>query len=177
MYDEKYKPDVPGMVMWQYTSGGNIPGINGKVDMNVTFDAASYTPQIQFTETPITVLGKVTATSLNVRKQPSTNSPILSVLKNGTTTPLIASTSNGWYKLFSGGYVSQKYIEYLKATVVNCNKLNVRLTPNSNTNSNIIKAVPVGTQAIVMNHGNGWYQLLFSDGIIGWCSEKYIKER
>lgn len=28
------KPNMPGMVMWQYTSIGNIPGIKGNVDLN-----------------------------------------------------------------------------------------------------------------------------------------------
>lgn len=31
------KPNVPGMIMWQYTSKGQIPGINGYVDLNIFF--------------------------------------------------------------------------------------------------------------------------------------------
>lgn len=31
------KPDVPNMLMWQYTSSGRVPGINTNVDMNEGF--------------------------------------------------------------------------------------------------------------------------------------------
>lgn len=33
-----YKPDVPGMVGWQYTSKGKVDGIAGNVDMNIWYE-------------------------------------------------------------------------------------------------------------------------------------------
>ena len=68
------------------------------------------------------------------------------------------------------------YIKYLQVKVVNCNKLNVRSTPSSVDNSNILKSISVNTTALVMSKSNGWYQLLFGDNTFGWCSGKYIKE-
>ena len=37
-YDEKYKPNVPDIVGWQYTSKGKVAGISGNVDMNVWYE-------------------------------------------------------------------------------------------------------------------------------------------
>lgn len=36
--NEKYKPIINGMVGWQYTSKGSVPGISGNVDMNIWYD-------------------------------------------------------------------------------------------------------------------------------------------
>lgn len=37
--NESYKPDVPGMVGWQFTSKAKVNGINGNVDMNIWYEA------------------------------------------------------------------------------------------------------------------------------------------
>lgn len=36
--DEAYKPNVPGMIGWQFTSKATVNGISGDVDMNVWFE-------------------------------------------------------------------------------------------------------------------------------------------
>jgi len=37
--DQEYKPDVDGNISgWQYTSCGEIPGIKGDVDLDITYD-------------------------------------------------------------------------------------------------------------------------------------------
>lgn len=36
--DESYKPSIPGMVGWQYTSKGKVAGISGNVDINVWYE-------------------------------------------------------------------------------------------------------------------------------------------
>jgi GH25 family lysozyme M1 (1,4-beta-N-acetylmuramidase) len=35
--EEKYKPQIPGMIGWQYSSRGKVSGIVGNVDMNVWY--------------------------------------------------------------------------------------------------------------------------------------------
>lgn len=57
--------------------------------------------------------GKVTASSLNMRAQATTDSDVVKVLKKGTTVT-IQSTKGSWYKVTAGGktgYVAKKYIE------------------------------------------------------------------
>lgn len=41
--NEKYKPQVDGMVGWQYTSAGAVAGISGNVDLNVWYGDAAET--------------------------------------------------------------------------------------------------------------------------------------
>lgn len=36
--NEKYEPSINGMIGWQYTSKGSVPGINGNVDLNVWYE-------------------------------------------------------------------------------------------------------------------------------------------
>lgn len=181
-YDESYKPDVPNMTIWQYTSKGIISGIEGFVDMDVYFGdieskpVINVTPQKPITEEPVLILSRITASSLNIRTKPGTDGAIIGHFKKGDKVTLVSKTSNNWYKTSIGGYISGDYVEYVKAKVVNCNKLNVRSTPTSQIETNKIKVVPVNTMGIVMAHLNGWYQIIFSDGVIGWCSEKYIME-
>ncbi len=39
--------DIPGWAVWQYTSGGAVPGINGRVDMNLAAkDYAAFIPMV-----------------------------------------------------------------------------------------------------------------------------------
>lgn len=36
--NEKYEPSINGMIGWQYTSKGTVPGISGNVDLNVWYE-------------------------------------------------------------------------------------------------------------------------------------------
>lgn len=36
--DEKYNPQIAGMIGWQYTSAGTVAGISGNVDLNVWYE-------------------------------------------------------------------------------------------------------------------------------------------
>ena len=36
--DVKYRPQLPGMIGWQYTSKGRVNGIAGDVDMDVWYE-------------------------------------------------------------------------------------------------------------------------------------------
>lgn len=175
------KPTISKYDAWQYGSE-YYSWATDKIDSNYFYNFSGanthiVTPSIpNYTETPMLMVGVVTASTLNVRSIPSTNGIVLKKLTKNSQVTLSALTSNNWYKLSTGGYVSGDYIKYLQVKVVNCNKLNVRSTPSSANNSNILKSIPVNTTALVMSKSNGWYQLLFSDNTFGWCSGKYIKE-
>ena len=43
--DEKYNPQIGGMIGWQYTSAGTVGGISGNVDMNVWYEEVSVAPE------------------------------------------------------------------------------------------------------------------------------------
>ena len=178
VFDEKYKPVVNNMVCWQYTSGGTVTGINGRVDMNVWYGKTTTNqPQPQPSKKN---LGIVTASSLNIRQLPTTSSKSVGYLSNGTIVEIL-STENGWGRI-DRGYISLKYVKMIDSqarigVVYNCTALNIRSTPNSSI-SNVIKSVPVGTQLTIISDSDiNWYQVLLSDNTVGFASKKYIKER
>ena len=174
-----YKPNV-GEKIWQYSSKGTVNGISGSVDVNICYDMSIFDGEItngidikpNYTLTSINVMGKVTASSLNIRKEPNKNSPSLGYYKNGDIIPLLALVAeNGWYKT-DKGYVSGKYVTYLQGKVANCNHLNVR--KYSNATSEVVTIIPKGTVFICMNKQNDWYNILLADNTVGWVSGKYV---
>ena len=67
-----------------------------------------------FSETPVNNLtGIINATSLNVRKYPSTDSDILAAHTMGDQVTISAQTDNGWYRVdypFGAGYIFGQYV-------------------------------------------------------------------
>lgn len=43
--NEKYNPQISGMIGWQYTSMGTVAGISGNVDLDVWYEDISFTPE------------------------------------------------------------------------------------------------------------------------------------
>ena len=75
----------------------------------------SEVPAITFIETPIALVGTVKVNgSLNIRKQPTTNSDIIGKHANGDVVTICAKTDNGWYKVeyptIGTGYISAQYV-------------------------------------------------------------------
>ena len=99
--------------------------------------------------------------SLNIRKEPFTNSEIIGYLKNDTRVNVIAVTSNDWYKVdINGtvGYVSKKYIkEYVpettKYTVVDT-PINLRKDPS--WSGEVVEKVLVGTTLDIIEINGEW---------------------
>ena len=92
------RPDVPGLIAWQYTSKGRIPSAyNGVLDFNIL-----YSPIIEQDRKTATVL----ANSLRVRSTPSTadKSNIVGYLKKGESVVVYATdVKTGWYQIDMNG--------------------------------------------------------------------------
>ena len=58
--------------------------------------------------------GKVTASSLNVRAQPGTDSEKVGSLRAGKIVEILAQTQSGWYQIESG-YISAEYVTLVDA--------------------------------------------------------------
>jgi len=55
---------------------------------------------------------EVTAYALNVRKEPTTNSPVVAIIHKGEQYTIIGEKNNNWGELKSGiGYISLKYVK------------------------------------------------------------------
>ena len=102
------KPDVPGLIAWQYSSKGKIPrAYNGNIDFNIL-----YAPIIEQSRKT----GTVTANSLRVRSTPSTANlnNVVGYLKKGQNVFIYATdAATGWYQIDLEGkqWVSYKYVQ------------------------------------------------------------------
>lgn len=115
--------------MWQYTTGGVVPGIGQNVDLNVAyFGYNEINPPISdvppeeaepdvealmdFEDVNETVTAK---NETNLRSVPSQgeDSMVLYTLKNGETATRIAISSSGWSKLMYNGNVYYAVSSYL----------------------------------------------------------------
>ncbi len=132
-YPEKDTPDYPGRFdAWQYTNMGKVNGIDGYVDMVVSYFTCrkaepkdkNYTPpeaQIPTTDEDkiyTAVNENVTAKSeTNLRTMASTKSDVVATLRNGETAVRVGIGSNGWSKLKYYGQTVYAITSYLTTDV------------------------------------------------------------
>lgn len=107
--------------MWQYSEKGLVPGINGYVDLNYTYlktsknstySKPSVETQYNTGSTSSLDIG-VTTTNLNMRKDMSSSSPLITSIPANTQVKVLEKSSYGWYKVkykHLVGYVSGIYI-------------------------------------------------------------------
>ena len=104
--DEAYKPDIPNLLGWQYTSSLIIDGSPSRLDGNILYRSTIVKSN--------TKKGVVTANSLNVRSIPNTSGAIVGYLKKGETVNILnIDATSGWYQIGNGCYVSSKYIDVI----------------------------------------------------------------
>lgn len=180
--NEQYNPktsigrDIYG---WQYTSSGQVAGINGNVDLNIIYGHVSSStiskPSTTITETLITLLGKINTKSgnLNIRSAPNSSSSKVGSYKKGELVQLITKTSDNWYRT-DKGYISGEYVISAKGKVFNCIKLNMRKEPEVKAN-NVVSVLNVNDEVYLMKQAdNGWYKVKTKDNLVGYVSNKYI---
>lgn len=67
-----------------------------------------------FTEQAVDLVGTITALSLNIRTEPTTNSTIKGIQAKGDVVNIVAKTDNGWYRVeypdIGTGYLSAEYV-------------------------------------------------------------------
>ncbi len=180
--NEQYNPKINigrEIFAWQYTSSGQVSGINGNVDLSVIYgDVRSSMvskPITTISETLVTLLGKINTKSgnLNIRSAPNSTSSIVGTYKKGELVQLIARTSNGWYRT-DKGYISGDYVVVAIGKVFNCTKLNMRKEPKVETN-NVVSVLRVNSEVYLMKQAdNGWYKVKTKDHFVGYVSNKYI---
>ena len=190
--DERYKPSML-TTSWQYTSSGQVNGINGRVDLDVMY-ALPKSPSIVI-PTPIPTpsvklnpLIKNTVSTngknLNVRNRPSTETgQIVGKLSSGTNVVIYGTDKSGeWARLSvpNDEWCSLQWINSTGRGMVTAEKsLNVR---SSDSKSGEIWGVYKGGEIVTILHqstNTGWYLTVgkSKDGTLigGWCSNKYIR--
>ena len=170
---------IHSIYAWQYTSSGQVPGINGGVDLSVIYGDVKSTitvnPMPIISETLITVLGKINTKSgnLNIRSAPNSSSAKVGSYEKDKLVQLIAQTSNNWYRT-DKGYISSDYVIAAKGKVFNCSKLNMRKEPKAEAN-NVVSVLSLNDEVYLLKAAdNGWYKAKTKDNLLGYVSNKYI---
>ena len=168
--------DLKGMGSWSLTQATD--GIRSKLTEWLTQSNLHPTPQ-----SPL--LGTVTASSLRVRKEATTDSETIAYYQKGDSVTVIG-TSGSFYqiKMANGqiGYVSAAYVTISENQPAPAEKTGystgdrVRIRALASTSSSILTHVNRGDSFTV--HGesqNGWYAVTLKDGTKGYISAQYVR--
>lgn len=128
-----------------------------------------------------TQIGIVTASTLNLRPQPSTKKQPIGKLKRGTNVEIIGR-QGGWYRVKVGsldGYVSKNHLKIKKLAVkrqvkkgkVTASRLNVRAGPS--TRKAATGQLKRGATVEILARKDGWYHIKAGD-IAGYVYGDFI---
>ena len=132
-----------------------------------------FMPQIVLGQT----MGKVNATSLNVRKSATTSATVISKVYERDTVKVVDLVPNDfWYKVdISGkqGYVKGEYLTLTKADgTVTASSLNIRSYPDTQK-SKVIGSLKNGTKVDVIYKVKDFYKIMLN-GHAGFVHSSYI---
>lgn len=164
---EDSKPNIGREIEgYQYTSSGQVNGVNGNVDLNILYSTNNSSSNSPST-TIIKNIVKVN-TALNVRNKP--NGTVIGKLKNGDEVK-ISNYQNGWFEIGKDRWVSADYI-HSPYGIVTANVLNIR--SGAGVNYQDIGDLNKNENVRVLKESNGWYLVLCGTRY-GWASAKYIQ--
>lgn len=122
--------------------------------------------------------GIVTADTLNVRKEPSTESDILHTLSKKAEVTVIA-IQDDWYQISIGesqtGWLHSDYVQikpnYSRGKIIG-NNVNVR--SDNSIDSDIICKLDLEAYVHIKGYSNEWYNVLTYDGQDGWMHRDFV---
>ena len=160
--EESSKPNIGTPIEgYQYTSSGQVSGIQGSVDLNILYNTST------LSSSPVIKNIVRVDTTLNVRNKP--NGDIKGKLYNGDEVD-ISNYQDGFYRIGINQWVSASYIQSTRG-IVNANILNIR--KGAGTNYADIGNIPRNTIIPLLKEKKGWYYTVY-DSIGGWVSAEYI---
>ncbi|MFC0270122.1 SH3 domain-containing protein [Metabacillus herbersteinensis] len=136
--------------------------------------------------------GKVNATSLNVRKTPSTQGSVLGSLKNGASVSIVTQQGK-WIEIHFKNLKGWVHSDYLKIEVANtttpaappttttsklgngtvsATSINVR--SSGAMNGKVVGAITKGTKVTLLEEANKWYKISYGTNKTGWVASWYI---
>ncbi len=173
---QNFKP-MEGIVAWQYTSSGIVPGINGRADLDVIYKELDSTPSQTSPKPQIgaKIINTVNTggANLNVRNKPNTSGQIVGKLKNGS--PVIVfgvSKETGWLRLSVDKemWCSNQYVKpSCKGVITVLNSVYIR---SADSKLGDIWGFYKNGETVPIYHqstNTGWY---LTDK--GWVSNKYV---
>lgn len=123
-----------------------------------------------------------TASAVNFRQEPSTESAVLDKLYNGTRVAVL-DQKDDWYQVaYDGdvGYMSAQYIETQPVMNIVCggakvtasSSLNLRTGPG--TEHNVLSKLSSGVVAKIIGINSGWFKVQYG-GKTGYVSPEYVE--
>ena len=116
---------------------------------------------------------------LNIRTQPSSASPKISTLQNGSYITLISRSGDWWKVEYSKGRTGYCHADYIRvvssdtaSVKVSSGSLNVR--SGAGTSFPKIGSVYKGDAVIILSASNGWSRVLYSGNKTGYVSSAYL---
>ncbi|HCD09691.1 MAG TPA: peptidoglycan endopeptidase [Thermoanaerobacter sp.] len=140
---------------------------------------------------PVTGVGTVTGSRVNVRSAASLSASIITQLAKNTVVDVLGK-QNDWYKVrLSNNKEGWIYSQYLavKSVDTTVSRGSVNRTPIAvgivtgsvvnvrsagNISANVIAQVTKNTKVDVLGNQNGWYNIRLSDGREGWIYGQYL---
>lgn len=110
---------------------------------------------------------------LFIRSEPRADADNIGLLANNTKIKTIGVTSNGWWKIDNGKYISGKYCKQAIGEVYNCDSLFIRSKPISTSKD--IGHLHDGDIVTILDEMDGFYYIRLSDGTKGYSSTQFIK--
>lgn len=130
----------------------------------------------------------VNGDEVNMRMRPTTDSPVIMQLSEGTRIGVFCEEEEGWYRVIYGnyrGYISSDYVFLPSVDSMNANVLEggLKLRENPGTYSSVITELAEGTGLKITNICDDWYYVEISqtqeDGaatvLNGYVSKEYVK--
>jgi uncharacterized protein YgiM (DUF1202 family) len=130
----------------------------------------------------------VTGDEVNMRMRPSTDSPVIMQLPEGTRIGVFCEEVEGWYRIIYGnyrGYISSDYVFLPSVDSMNANVLagGLKLRQNPGTYSSVVTELVEGTGVKITNISGEWYFVEISqtqdDGttelLSGYINKEYVK--
>jgi len=122
--------------------------------------------------------GIITTDSLNVRKEPTTESDILCTISKESEVT-ITSTGNDWYQISidqsQNGWIHSDYVKikpnYSRGKIIGDN---VHLRSQNSMDSDIITQLSLEAYVYIQGYSQEWYKVLTYDGQEGWIHKDLI---
>lgn len=163
-----------------YVSGSLIK--NASEDINVAttpkVEEPKATPITTSTDETVKILA-VTGSTVNLRKEPSTDAKILGKVVEGDNVISEGLTKDGkWHKVKFGdieGYVFSEYVTEDITKITGEGKINdgVNFRKEPSTEAEIISTVPVDADITILGAEADWYKVLYNDQE-GWVVARCV---
>ncbi|MFZ5965952.1 MAG: SH3 domain-containing protein [Bacillota bacterium] len=122
--------------------------------------------------------GIVTGDKLNVRQQPSKDSPAVASLDKGIEVTIVES-ADGWYSIIlneqSTGWIHADYVEVkpnYSTGRIKGDHVNLRQSPS--IDAQVLAKLRIDSIVSVKGYQDGWMNIITQDNVEGWISKDYI---